>query len=138
MDDLTIIFQETQWLSELDSFTVLDFKALDPHLQRLDRHLLLRSFIVGYSLSVVDVALWGAIRGNRVAVAAVKKGSLVNLTRWYTFFEGLCLWAPPVYDALNASARAKVAAASKQGASYNIGLENTENGVVTRFPPEPS
>ena len=26
----------------------------------------------------------------------------------------------------------------KQGANYNIGLQNTENGVVTRFPPEPS
>jgi glutamyl-tRNA synthetase len=26
----------------------------------------------------------------------------------------------------------------KQGANYNIGLKNTENGVVTRFPPEPS
>ena len=27
---------------------------------------------------------------------------------------------------------------SKQGANYNIGLKNTQNGVVTRFPPEPS
>jgi len=27
---------------------------------------------------------------------------------------------------------------AKQGANYNIGLKNTENGVVTRFPPEPS
>jgi glutamyl-tRNA synthetase len=29
-------------------------------------------------------------------------------------------------------------AKSKQGANYNIGLKNTDNGVVTRFPPEPS
>ena len=27
---------------------------------------------------------------------------------------------------------------AKVGANYNIGLKNTENGVVTRFPPEPS
>jgi glutamyl-tRNA synthetase len=27
---------------------------------------------------------------------------------------------------------------AKKGANYNIGLKNTENGVVTRFPPEPS
>ena len=26
----------------------------------------------------------------------------------------------------------------KQGANYNIGLKGTENGIVTRFPPEPS
>ena len=28
--------------------------------------------------------------------------------------------------------------AKKQGANYNIGLKGTENGIVTRFPPEPS
>lgn len=73
-----------------------------------------------------------------MAVSAVKKGSLVNLTRWYNFVEGLCPWVVPVQESLNASVKAKMAAMSKQGASYNIGLENTENGVVTRFPPEPS
>lgn len=26
----------------------------------------------------------------------------------------------------------------KQGANYNIGLKDTQNGIVTRFPPEPS
>ena len=32
----------------------------------------------------------------------------------------------------------KKPAKSNKGASYEIGLKNTENGVVTRFPPEPS
>ncbi|KAJ5114348.1 glutamyl-tRNA synthetase [Penicillium alfredii] len=36
------------------------------------------------------------------------------------------------------AARQRNAAASASGASYNIGLKNTENGIVTRFPPEPS
>lgn len=27
---------------------------------------------------------------------------------------------------------------SASGANYNIGLKNTENGIVTRFLPEPS
>ena len=31
-----------------------------------------------------------------------------------------------------------VAKWKKQGANYNIGLKGTENGIVTRFPPEPS
>lgn len=39
---------------------------------------------------------------------------------------------------LGNAARQRKAAASATGASYNIGLKNTENGVVTRFPPEPS
>lgn len=116
---------------------MLDFKALDPHLQRLDAHLVLRSFIVGYSLSTADIALWGALRGNRVGVAAIKKGTLVNLTRWFRFLEELCPWATAALEAMNAAAKEKKAKTS-QGANYDIALLNTEKGVVTRFPPEPS
>ncbi|KAJ5378965.1 glutamate--tRNA ligase cytoplasmic [Penicillium cosmopolitanum] len=129
---------ETEWISQLDSFTTLDFKALDPVLQRLDTHLLLRSFVVGYSLSTPDIALWGALRGNRVAVAALKKGTLVNLTRWYRFLEELCPWTLTAIDSLTAAAKEKKSAKSKEGASYDIALKNTDGGVVTRFPPEPS
>lgn len=122
----------------MDSLTTLDFKALDPVLQRLDAHLLMRSFVVGYSLSTPDIALWGALRGNRVAAAALKKGSLVNLTRWYRFLEELCPWTSTAVESMNAVAKEKKVAKSKEGASYDIALKNTENGVVTRFPPEPS
>ncbi|KAJ9264612.1 hypothetical protein DTO212C5_6994 [Paecilomyces variotii] len=129
---------EDTWLSEVENLVTLDFKALEPHLQRLDKHLILRSFIVGYSLSAPDVAIWGALRGNRVGVAAVKKGSFINLSRWFRFVEELCPWTSAAYEALNASARERKAAKSKEGASYDISLKNTEKGVVTRFPPEPS
>lgn len=122
----------------MDSLTTLDFKAIDPVLQRLDSHLLMRSFVVGYSLSTPDIALWGALRGNRVAAAALKKGSLVNLTRWYRFLEELCPWTTAAVESMNAVAKEKKVAKSKEGASYDIALKNTENGVVTRFPPEPS
>ncbi|OJZ82191.1 glutamyl-tRNA synthetase [Aspergillus piperis CBS 112811] len=129
---------ETEWLSQLESFTTLDFKALDPLLQRLNTHLLLRSFIVGYSLSTPDIALWGALRGNRVAISAIRKGALVNLTRWFNFLDELCPWASAALESLNASAKEKKAAKAKEGASYDIALQNTDKGVVTRFPPEPS
>ncbi|GLB01844.1 hypothetical protein AtubIFM57258_000254 [Aspergillus tubingensis] len=129
---------ENEWLSQLESFTTLDFKALDPLLQRLNTHLLLRSFIVGYSLSTPDIALWGALRGNRVAISAIRKGALVNLTRWFNFLDELCPWASAALESLNASAKEKKAAKAKEGASYDIALQNTDKGVVTRFPPEPS
>ncbi|KEY75757.1 glutamyl tRNA synthetase [Aspergillus fumigatus] len=129
---------ENEWLSQLEAFAPLDFKALDPELQRLDTHLLLRSFVVGYALSTADIALWGAIRGNRVAVAAIKKGSLFNVTRWFYFLEDLCPWATSTLEVLNQAVREKKAAKAKEGASYDIALLNTEKGVVTRFPPEPS
>ncbi|CAG8124601.1 unnamed protein product [Penicillium salamii] len=129
---------EAEWLSQLDTLTTLDFKALDPILQRIDTHLLLRSFIVGYSLSTPDIAIWGALRGNRVAVAALKKGSLVNFTRWYRFLEELCPWTNGVVESMSAAAKEKKNAKAKEGANYDIALKGTENGVVTRFPPEPS
>ncbi|KAJ5775135.1 uncharacterized protein N7511_000146 [Penicillium nucicola] len=129
---------ETEWVSQLDALTTFDFKLLDPVLQRIDTHLLLRSFIVGYSLSTPDIALWGALRGNRVAVAALKKGTLVNITRWFRFIEELCPWTSVALESMNAVAKEKKTAKSKEGASYDIALKNTDNGVVTRFPPEPS
>ncbi|KAJ5831963.1 hypothetical protein N7474_000274 [Penicillium riverlandense] len=129
---------EDEWISQLDAFATLDFKALDPLLQRLNAYLMLRSFIVGYSLSTPDIAIWGALRGNRVALAALKKGSLVNLTRWYKFLEDLCPWASSAAETLNAVAKEKKSAKSKEGGNYDIALRNTEQGVVTRFPPEPS
>ena len=89
-------------------------------------------------MSTPDIALWGALRGNRVAAAAIKRGVLVNLTRWYRFLEELCPWAASAVESLNAAAKEKKVAKSKEGASYDIALRNTENGVVTRFPPEPS
>ncbi|KAL3478424.1 tRNA synthetases class I, catalytic domain-containing protein [Aspergillus californicus] len=129
---------ENDWLAELDSLTSLDFKAIDPKLQKLNNHLILRSFAVGYALSTADIALWGALRGNRVAIGAIRKGTLVNLTRWFTFLEELCPWALAALEALNASAKEKKTAKAKEGASYDIALLNTDKGVVTRFPPEPS
>ncbi|KAL4894545.1 tRNA synthetases class I, catalytic domain-containing protein [Aspergillus ambiguus] len=135
---------ETEWLAQVESFTTLDFKALDAPLQRLNSHLMLRSFVVGYSLSTADIALWGAIRGNRVAVSTARKGTLVNLTRWFAFLESLCPWATAALETLNATAKEKKEKKGKESkestgkANYNIDLRNTENGVVTRFPPEPS
>ncbi|BCS27585.1 glutamate--tRNA ligase GUS1 [Aspergillus puulaauensis] len=129
---------ENDWVSELDALTSLDFKAVDPKLQKLNNHLILRSFVVGYALSTADIALWGALRGNRVSIGAIRKGTLVNLTRWFSFLEELCPWAVAALEALNASAKEKKLAKAKEGASYDIALLNTDKGVVTRFPPEPS
>ncbi|KAI9369890.1 tRNA synthetases class I, catalytic domain-containing protein [Aspergillus egyptiacus] len=129
---------ENEWLSELESLASLDFKAIAPKLEKLNNYLILRSFLVGYALSTADIAVWGALRGNRVAIGAVRKGALVNLTRWFTFLEELCPWALAALEALNASAKEKRVAKAKEGASYDIALLNTDQGVVTRFPPEPS
>ena len=105
---------------------------------QLDSHLTLRSYLVGYSLSVADLSVWGAIRGNRVAYAAIKKGSMTNMCRWFNFVEETNPWITVAVQSLNQAAYERKAAKSKEGASYDIALPDTDKGVVTRFPPEPS
>jgi len=52
--------------------------------------------------------------------------------------EDLCPWATSAFESLNASVKEKKTAKSKAGGNYDIALKNTDQGVVTRFPPEPS
>ncbi len=104
----------------------------------LDSHLTLRSYVVGYTLTAADIAVWGAIRGNKIAYAAVKKSNLVNVSRWFKFIDETNHWIATALQALNAEAQEMKTAKSKEGGSFDIALPDTEKGVVTRFPPEPS
>lgn len=105
-------------------------------MKELESHLTLRSYVVGYSLTPADVAVWGALRGNKVTTSL--RRNFVNISRWFEFIETSNPWITVVVADLNNVARQRKAAASASGANYNIGLKNTENGIVTRFPPEPS
>lgn len=99
----------------------------------LDRYLTLRTYINGYELSDADIELWRAVRHNKVAIGLVKQGNKVvpNVARWFNFIEDTA------HPSTELAVRPKEPGA-EQGASYDIGLPDTEKGVVTRFPPEPS
>ncbi|KAL9577922.1 MAG: hypothetical protein Q9212_006052 [Teloschistes hypoglaucus] len=127
-----------EWIGRTNGFIPTDFKSVEGPLLELDSHLTLRSFVVGYSLTPADLAVWGAIRGNKVAYAAVKKGAMLNVTRWFKFVEETNMWIAPAVQSLNAHAQERKVAKSKEGANYDIALPDTDKGVVTRFPPEPS
>ena len=104
----------------------------------LDSHLTLRSHIQGYGLTVVDLFVWGAVRGNKIAHAAIKKGAMLNVSRWFKYIDEANPWIAEALQTLNAQALEKKSAKSKEGGSYDIALPDTQKGVVTRFPPEPS
>ncbi|PGH05301.1 glutamate-tRNA ligase [Blastomyces parvus] len=111
----------SEWITRSHALTMLEFKALEKPLAELQSHLTLRSFVVGYSMTLADLTLWGVIRGNRVLMAMLKRNGIIE----------------KVVLELNAPARQKRAAGSAAGASYEIGLDSAKP-IVTRFPPEPS
>ncbi|KAI1660644.1 glutamyl-tRNA synthetase [Daldinia decipiens] len=115
-----------------------DFKSIEPHLIRLEKHLTLRTYLAGYALSDLDTKIWLAIKSNRVAVSFVRKGTYANLHRWFAYIEQAHPEIQAEVKAADSARKAKVQAASRAGASYNLALQDTDKGVVTRFLPEPS
>ena len=63
---------------------------------------------------------------------------MLNIIRWFRFIDETAPWVATVIQSANAQARSRRSAKSAEGASYEIALPETEKGVVTRFPPEPS
>lgn len=121
-----------------------NFSALAPHLEALDSHLNLRSFIAGYALSGADIACFGPLRANPVMGSVVKAGTYANISRWYNLVLPIF---EPIVESMAAAVTelrklAKASSTTKKTghkANFDIDLPGAEMGrVVTRFPPEPS
>lgn len=107
-----------------------DFRTIEPRLRDLDKHLTLRTYLEGYTLGDLEKKIWQTLRSNKVAIGSIRRNGLPNLTRWFTFLEQS---HPELQEE---ASKGKVA--NKGGANYNLALQDTEKGVVTRFLPEPS
>ena len=130
--------QEQEWLARASQLSSPNFKSVEGPLLELNNHLTLRTHIVGHTLTIADLTVWGVLRGNRAAYSNITKGLMGNVGRWFRYVEEAFPWTTKAVDELNLAQKQKTAARSKEGASYDIALPDTEKGVVTRFPPEPS
>ncbi|KAK6434532.1 glutamate--tRNA ligase [Oleoguttula sp. CCFEE 5521] len=106
----------------------------------LDSYLTLRTYIKGHTQTEDDIELWKAVRKHKIAVGLIKQGSKVvpNLARWFNFIEQT---AHPTLDIPvrgKESSKENGAAAKDEGGSYDINLPDTDQRIITRFPPEPS
>lgn len=128
--------QVDEWKQRGEALKAQNLKAIEKPLAELDAHLTLRSHIVGYKISDADTTIWKILRENRVAYAFIKQGLMVNLTRWFKFIEAIS----PKINIAERPAKAANTDSELRGSdtNYDIGLQDTEHGVVTRFPPEPS
>lgn len=133
-----------EWINfSYEKLLVKDFKKLAIDLEKLDAHLNLRSFIVGYKASAADIAVWGALRANPVMGSVIKNSVYINVTRWYQFLESDKKFGEMA--TLLSTSLSEMKKISKGGkkevhkANFEIDLIDAKDGeVVTRFPPEPS
>ncbi|KAJ3158905.1 hypothetical protein HK101_001208 [Irineochytrium annulatum] len=111
-------------------------------LSELNSHLMLRTYLVGYGVSMADLACWGALKGSVVFAQKVKTPNDVgvHVARWFQHLETFSYVADAIgkFEKVKAGGQPAKGATKDQG-SYDIPLKDAAPGkVVTRFPPEPS
>ncbi|TGZ84433.1 glutamyl-tRNA synthetase [Ascodesmis nigricans] len=113
-----------------------DFKATSAALEELNNHLSLRSVLVGHRFTIADTTVWGALNANGQAISAIRRNHLPNLVRWFKYIASIDRIGS-VVENFKAELNNKKKVKSKES-NFEIGLLDTDKGVVTRFPPEPS
>lgn len=120
--------QIKEWQDRAEALKPTNMKALLEPMGQLNAHLTLRTYIVGHAPTDADRTIWEVLRNNKITIGFLRQGTMVNLSRWYKFIE----------DTVMADYVRSVPKIEDKGANFNIGLPDTDAGVITRFPPEPS
>ena len=117
--------QESHWVTfGLARLGGKDFKVTSAALEELNNHLALRTFLVGYSESIADITVYGAISANAQALSAIKRNHLPNLVRWFKYVGALDRIGS-VVDAFKAEVASRKKTKSKES-NFDIGLLDTE------------
>ncbi|XP_052009860.1 bifunctional glutamate/proline--tRNA ligase-like isoform X1 [Xyrauchen texanus] len=112
---------------------------LSPALAELDKALALRTFLVGHSVTLADLCIWAALKGNGESQA--KQSSYPHLCRWFSLLSSQVpfssvgsKWASKI-----SANKATPVVKKKPDLGKFEELPGAEIGkVVVRFPPEAS
>ncbi|EPB85312.1 glutamyl-tRNA synthetase [Mucor circinelloides 1006PhL] len=131
-----------QWLDFAETkLATSEFKSLDATYKELNKYLTLRSYIVGYQVTIADLVIWGTLRSSPVFARIVKtkpENLGAYLVRWYEYVASLEAAEYALTAVQKQDKASKGPKAADQG-KFEIGLTEAEMGkVCTRFPPEPS
>uniref|UniRef100_A0A8C8VMF4 Bifunctional glutamate/proline--tRNA ligase n=1 Tax=Pelusios castaneus TaxID=367368 RepID=A0A8C8VMF4_9SAUR len=106
----------------------------------LNHCLSLRTYLVGNSLSLADLCVWAALKGNSSWQEQLQQNKTpVHAKRWYDFLEAQCAFQSVGTKWTAAAPKARTATEKKQDVGKFVELPGAEMGkVIVRFPPEAS
>uniref|UniRef100_A0A8C9VSR4 Bifunctional glutamate/proline--tRNA ligase n=1 Tax=Scleropages formosus TaxID=113540 RepID=A0A8C9VSR4_SCLFO len=111
--------------------------SLTPALEDLDKALALRTFLVGYTVTLADLSVWAALKGHSGWPAILdKSGPFPHIHRWFSFLSSQ---AP--FNSVGSKMCSGNTAPNnkKQDVGKFVELPGAEMGkVIVRFPPEAS
>uniref|UniRef100_A0A673KX14 Bifunctional glutamate/proline--tRNA ligase-like n=1 Tax=Sinocyclocheilus rhinocerous TaxID=307959 RepID=A0A673KX14_9TELE len=103
----------------------------------LDKALALRTFLVGHSVTLADLCVWAALKGNGESQA--KPNSYPHLCRWFLFLSSQVPFSSVGSKWASKISAIKATKEKKQDLGKFVELPGAEMGkVVVRFPPEAS
>ncbi|XP_061415264.1 bifunctional glutamate/proline--tRNA ligase isoform X2 [Lethenteron reissneri] len=119
--------------------------------QQLDESLALRTFLVGHALSLADISVWAALKGNNMwQVMLDQKKASTHVARWFAFLSANATFQAvskawnlkgcvPTAAAATSASAAPGGKEKKEDVGKFVELPGAEMGkVVVRFPPEAS
>uniref|UniRef100_A0A8C3WP12 Bifunctional glutamate/proline--tRNA ligase n=1 Tax=Catagonus wagneri TaxID=51154 RepID=A0A8C3WP12_9CETA len=106
----------------------------------LNHSLSLRTYLVGNSLSLADLAVWATLKGNAAWQEQLEQNKApVHVKRWFGFLEAQHAFQSVGTKWKASTTKAKVVSEKKQDVGKFVELPGAEMGKVTvRFPPEAS
>ena len=138
---------QVDWLLALQP-QLLVKDTLGKYAGELDAHLKFRTWLVGLTLTLADLAVFDGLQANQRWAAFSKAGvadaglqhisGYPSLQRWYLHLLELPFMSSAIsVKSTVDSELAKQRLLHSQSGSFDVDLGDTSN-VVTRFPPEPS